>query len=102
MLAAGEEFFLILESTAAGLPEAILEAGNYLILDHSELFDAELLIYARSETDDAVVDNFSLLGNAPIVGMRSVPEPAAAVLLLLGMVILVARRWIFSRPIASR
>ena len=61
------------------------EAGDDAMAIHlntPELAGRELFVFAKTKNDAAIIGNFVLVGDTPIVGVNRIPEPAT--LLLLG------------------
>ena len=88
-LGPGGDFFLILEGTPNDIPGEILEQGNFVLLNRPDLLDQELVLVAQSQSEQAVVGTFALLGVPP---NTRVPEPATLSLLALGGAVLVRIR----------
>ena len=80
----GEEVLLLLDGKADDFP------GKVIQLNRPDLLDVELFVFARSETDEAVVGSYGLLGRLPITGVL-VPEPSSLVLCLTVLLVLCAR-----------
>lgn len=63
-----QEFFIVLQGKEGDLPDDIRTKGNFLILNRPDLLDKDLFVFVQSETPDAVIGNYALIGNRPIVG----------------------------------
>jgi hypothetical protein len=91
-LDANEEFLFILEGDRADIPQDILDNVRFMLLDYPDMIDRELLVYARSETDEFLVGAFSLINSPLIAGRAPIPEPGTLVLLLAVLPIMLPRR----------
>lgn len=57
-----EDFIILFQGDEKTLPPEVLDQGNYLVLDRPDLLQGELLITVLSETEDAQVRSFAILG----------------------------------------
>jgi hypothetical protein len=79
-LAAGGEYYIVLEGHASDLPPDVLARGNYLEYDFPGAYDeSELLVYARNQGVGQQITTFALLNTPPILG-HPIPEPVALIL----------------------
>jgi hypothetical protein len=91
LLGPGEDFFIYFQGTIDDLPPEVVAQGNFLLLNRPDLLGHELFVYAQSRSGGAITGTYALLGNPAVTG-GAVPEPAAVVLFVLGLVGLVAFR----------
>ena len=61
-------------------------------LNRPDLVNTELFVFAKSQSGDAIVQTYALLGRDPITGVL-IPEPSSIVLALLGLLGFVGMAW---------
>jgi hypothetical protein len=71
----GEELVVLFDGEAG-------DGAMAIHLNTPELAGRELFVFAKTKNDAAIIGNFVLVGDTPIVGVNRIPEPAT--LLLLG------------------
>jgi hypothetical protein len=93
-LTPGQEFFLVLDGSTEDLPDEMLQNGNFMLLNRPDLLAGDLMIFGRSTNGTMTIGTYALLGTDLIgfQGESRVPEPAAVVLVLLGIALLPRRR----------
>jgi hypothetical protein len=69
----GEELVVLFDGEAGDDAQAIH-------LNMPELAGRELFVFAKTKNDAAIIGNFVLVGDTPIVGINRVPEPASFLL----------------------
>lgn len=83
-IAPGEDLVLVLDGLVDDLPEELQQSGAFQLLNDARWTEAmargEILVYSRVSGAAGLVDAFSLINSAPIVG-RAVPEPTSLLLL---------------------
>ena len=67
---------VVLQGSAANLPTNIVQNGNYLVYNRPDLAGKELFAYWKSSANGALVENFALAGEPPIV---TAPVPALTI-----------------------
>jgi len=94
----GEAFFFLLFGDPSGLPEDVLQGGNWMAIDVPSGIESEqLFVYAATQGGGFQVGNFALL-NTPVFGLdATVPEPGTFTL-----AIIVAIAGLCSSKIARR
>lgn len=93
-LTPGQDFFLVLDGSTEDLPDEMVQKGNFMLLNLPDLLTGDLMIFGRSTNGTMTIGTYALLGT-DVIGFQGgprVPEPAAVVLVLLGIALLPRRR----------
>jgi hypothetical protein len=93
-LAPGEDFVFVFDGQTGDLPRELIARGNFMLLNRPDLVDEELFVFTRSSGN---VRTYGVIGGGVFV-----PEPAAFVLLCLGLIgVLWTRRRGTTRPLRT-
>jgi hypothetical protein len=69
----GQQFVVVMQGSVGNLPTNILASGDYLAYNRPDLLGKEVFAYWKSTANGALVENFAIAGEPPIV---SKPTPS--------------------------
>jgi len=81
----GEELVVLFDGAADDNTQVIH-------LNAPELLGRELFVFAKTKNDVAIIGNYVLVGDAPVIGVNRVPEPATCFLISTALVVFVLGR----------
>jgi hypothetical protein len=85
-LDSSQDFTIMFDGIAEGLPTAAFAGNDFLSLNRPDLVDHELFVYALGQNGGVTAGSYGLIGTPPITGAAAVPEPPTLLLLATSIV----------------
>jgi hypothetical protein len=73
-LVANDSFVVVFEGTTEGLPSALLQKGNFVLLNRPDLIGRQLFVAVDSSNSESTVGTFALVGTPALVGGGALPK----------------------------